>query len=166
MTGRMAAALGIRHGPVHAELRINDDGVWPIEVAGRSIGGMCATILEFGAGMSLEEIILRHSVGYEIQSLERTGLAAGVMMIPIPKRGSCAASAVSRRQVRCRGSPGSKSPHRSINRWCRFRRARVTWASSSPARLIRTVETALREAHAALVFEVAPMVPLTLVSQS
>ena len=48
MTGRMAAALGIRHGPVHAELRINDDGVWPIEVAGRSIGGMCATILEFG----------------------------------------------------------------------------------------------------------------------
>jgi biotin carboxylase len=86
-TSRMAAALGIRHGPVHAELRINDEGVWPIEVAGRSIGGMCSTILEFGAGMPLEEIILRHAVGRDIPSMERTGQAVGVMMIPIPGEG-------------------------------------------------------------------------------
>jgi biotin carboxylase len=62
MTARAAAALGLRDGPVHAELRINDDGVWPIELAGRSIGGLCSTILEFGAGMSLEELILRQAV--------------------------------------------------------------------------------------------------------
>jgi biotin carboxylase len=87
MTSRMAAALGICHGPVHAELRINHDGIWPIEVAGRSIGGMCSTILEFGSGMPLEEIILRHAVGSEIPSVERAGQAAGVMMIPIPAAG-------------------------------------------------------------------------------
>jgi biotin carboxylase len=87
MTSRMAAALGIRHGPVHAELRINEEGVWPIEVAGRSIGGMCSTILEFGAGMPLEEIIVRHAVGRDIPSTQRNGQAVGVMMIPIPGEG-------------------------------------------------------------------------------
>jgi biotin carboxylase len=87
MTSKMAAALGIRHGPVHAELRINDDGVWPIEVAGRSIGGMCSSILEFGAGMALEEIILRHAANREIPSTSRSDRAVGVMMIPIPAAG-------------------------------------------------------------------------------
>ncbi|HYP60116.1 MAG TPA: ATP-grasp domain-containing protein [Thermomicrobiales bacterium] len=86
-TERMAGALGIRHGPVHAEMRINEDGVWPIEVAGRSIGGLCSKILEFGAGMPLEEIILRHAVGREIPSTERSDQAVGVMMIPIPGDG-------------------------------------------------------------------------------
>jgi biotin carboxylase len=86
-TERMAGALGIRQGPVHAELRINEDGIWPIEVAGRSIGGLCSTILEFGAGMPLEEIILRHAIGREIPSTERNGQAVGVMMIPIPGEG-------------------------------------------------------------------------------
>ena len=86
-TALSAAALGLREGPVHAELRINDDGVWPIELAGRSIGGLCSTILEFGAGMSLEELILRQAVGLELPSVELRGGAVGVMMIPIPKRG-------------------------------------------------------------------------------
>jgi biotin carboxylase len=87
VTERSAAALGLRHGPVHAELRINDEGVWPIELAGRSIGGLCSTILEFGAGMSLEELILRHAVGMELPSTERSGGAVGAMMIPIPAAG-------------------------------------------------------------------------------
>ena len=87
MTSRSASALGLREGPVHAELRINDEGVWPIELAGRSIGGLCSTILEFGAGMSLEELILRQAVGLELPSVERNGGAVGVMMIPIPRRG-------------------------------------------------------------------------------
>jgi biotin carboxylase len=87
MTARSASALGLRSGPVHAELRVNDDGVWPIELAGRSIGGLCSTVLEFGAGMSLEELILRQAVGRELPSIERKGGAVGVMMIPIPKRG-------------------------------------------------------------------------------
>jgi biotin carboxylase len=86
-TARMAEAVGLRHGPVHAELRIDGETIWPIEVAGRTIGGMCSTILEFGAGMPLEEIILRHAVGMKIPSLERMNGAAGVMMIPIPGAG-------------------------------------------------------------------------------
>ena len=56
-------------------------------MAGRSIGGLCSTVLEFGAGFSLEEIILRHAVGMPLPSTERAGGAAGVMMIPIPKGG-------------------------------------------------------------------------------
>ena len=87
ITARSAAALGLRHGPVHAELRINDEGVWPIELAGRSIGGLCSTILEFGAGMSLEELILRHAAGLESTGAERSGGAVGAMMIPIPSAG-------------------------------------------------------------------------------
>ncbi|HET7094780.1 MAG TPA: ATP-grasp domain-containing protein, partial [Thermomicrobiales bacterium] len=55
-TAEAAAALGLREGPVHAELRINDEGVWPIELAGRSIGGLCSSVLEFGVGVSLEEL--------------------------------------------------------------------------------------------------------------
>jgi biotin carboxylase len=86
-TARAAAALGLREGPVHAELRLNDAGPWIVEIAGRSIGGLCSTVLSFGAGMCLEEIILRHAVGRPIASFERTGGAAGVMMIPIPGAG-------------------------------------------------------------------------------
>ncbi len=82
-----ATSLGLREGPVHAELRVNDQGPWMLEIAGRSIGGLCSTILEFGSGMCLEELILRHAIGYEIASIEREKHAAGVMMIPIPSAG-------------------------------------------------------------------------------
>lgn len=86
-TAEAAAALGLREGPVHAELRINDEGIWLIEMAGRSIGGLCSTVLEFGAGISLEEIILRHAVGEALPGGTGMDHAAGVMMIPIPKGG-------------------------------------------------------------------------------
>ena len=82
-----AAALGLREGPVHAELRVNEQGPWMLEIAGRSIGGLCSTILEFGSGMCLEELILRHAIGEEISSIRRNDYAAGVMMIPIPSAG-------------------------------------------------------------------------------
>jgi biotin carboxylase len=82
-----AASLGLREGPVHAELRVNEQGPWMLEIAGRSIGGLCSTILEFGSGMCLEELILRHAIGQEIASIERDKDAAGVMMIPIPSAG-------------------------------------------------------------------------------
>lgn len=86
-TAEAAAALGLREGPVHAELRINDEGIWLIEMAGRSIGGLCSTVLEFGAGISLEEVILRHAVSQPLPSSTSMDHAAGVMMIPIPKGG-------------------------------------------------------------------------------
>ena len=82
-----AASLELREGPVHAELRVNEHGPWMLEIAGRSIGGLCSTILEFGSGMCLEELILRQAIGQEITSIEREKHAAGVMMIPIPAAG-------------------------------------------------------------------------------
>src|SRR5258708_4310289 len=84
---RAAASLELREGPVHAELRVNEHGPWMLEIAGRSIGGLCSTILEFGSGMCLEELILRQGIGQEITSIEREKHAAGVMMIPIPAAG-------------------------------------------------------------------------------
>lgn len=86
-TARTADALGLREGPVHAELRVNDDGVWIIEIAARSIGGLCARTLRFGTGISLEELIIRHAIGMEVESLQRERQPAGVMMIPIPHAG-------------------------------------------------------------------------------
>jgi biotin carboxylase len=87
-----ARALGLSDGPVHVELRIHDAepgdaGPWLIELAARSIGGLCSRTLSFGTGMSLEEIILRHALGWPIASLERERPAAAVMMIPIPRGG-------------------------------------------------------------------------------
>jgi len=81
------AALGLTDGPVHAELRVNAEGPWVIEVAARSIGGLCSRTLRFGTGMTLEELILRHALGWPLPSLDRDQRAAGVMMIPIPRAG-------------------------------------------------------------------------------
>jgi biotin carboxylase len=86
-TSAACAALGLSEGPVHAELRVNDDGPWILEIAARSIGGLCSRTLRFGTGMTLEEIILRHALGWSIATLERERPAAGVMMIPIPRAG-------------------------------------------------------------------------------
>jgi biotin carboxylase len=81
------SALGLAEGPVHAELRVNAAGPWVLEVAPRSIGGLCSRTLRFGTGVTLEELILRHALGRPIESLERERQAAGVMMIPIPRAG-------------------------------------------------------------------------------
>ena len=82
-----ALALGLREGPVHGELRVNDEGPWIIEVAARSIGGRCSSTLRFAADLGLEELILRHALRMDLPSLEREGGAAGVMMLPIPRGG-------------------------------------------------------------------------------
>jgi len=87
-TERACRALGLEEGPVHAELRLNSDGVYPVDIAARSIGGLCSRTLSFGTGMSLEELLLRHAIGAEVPSYERQASAAGVMMIPIPVAGT------------------------------------------------------------------------------
>ena len=87
ITARAVAALGLCSGPIHAELRINDDGIWPIEIAARSIGGLCSRMLRFGTGLSLEEIILRQALGQPLESLKRQDGGGGVMMLPVPESG-------------------------------------------------------------------------------
>jgi biotin carboxylase len=82
------AAIGLTEGPVHAEARITDDGrVVLIEVAARSIGGLCSRALTFGAGVSLEEVILRHALSLPFDDIERERAASGVMMLPISHAG-------------------------------------------------------------------------------
>ena len=86
-TENAAKALGLKEGPVHAELRVKDGCAWMLEIAPRSIGGLCARTLRFGTGMSLEELIIHHAIGHDVNSFEREENAAGVMMIPIPHAG-------------------------------------------------------------------------------
>ena len=84
-------ALGLTQGPVHAEFRVNEEGVWPLEVAPRPIGGLCARALRFvgtdGELIGLEELLLRHAVGLPGSEWARELEASGVMMIPVPKSG-------------------------------------------------------------------------------
>ncbi len=89
---RATKALGLYHGPLHAEMRINPHGVWVLEVAARSIGGLCSRALRFcgpgrGALISLEELLIRLALGRDVQAIQREAAASGVMMIPIPQAG-------------------------------------------------------------------------------
>jgi biotin carboxylase len=79
-------AYGLVHGPIHAELRLHDGEAWILEVAARTIGGQCARLLQSGTGHSLEALVMAQAMG---EPLEPQGqdMAAGVLMIPIPKAG-------------------------------------------------------------------------------
>ena len=85
-----ASAIGLRHGPLHAECRVNDRGVYVLEIAARPIGGLCSKALRFVSPhdeASLEEVLLRHALGEDVSHFSRERAASGVMMIPIPRRG-------------------------------------------------------------------------------
>ena len=86
-----AGAVGLRHGPIHAECRVNARGVFVLEVAARPIGGLCSRALTFtapdGSHASLEEVLLRHAINEDIGGYTPVSDASGVMMIPIPRRG-------------------------------------------------------------------------------
>jgi biotin carboxylase len=84
---RACRAAELVTGPVHAEVRVNDRGIWILEVAARSIGGLCGRVLTHFLGMSLEELILRQAVAEPLVVAGERGAAGGVMMIPIPGRG-------------------------------------------------------------------------------
>ena len=154
---RAVRAIGITDGPIHAELRYNENGPWLIELAARPIGGRCSAVLRFGDNaISLEEIILRHALGMAIPSLQRERLAAGVMMIPIPGagrlrevRGVAEAKRVPLvEDVQITAHPGERLiPFPEGSRYPGFIFAR----GETPA----AVETALREAHSRLTFVIA-----------
>jgi biotin carboxylase len=162
-TAEAAAAVGLREGPVHAELRINDRGVWPIELAGRSIGGLCGSVLEFGVGVSLEELILRHAVGLPLPEtgIDLAAPAAGVMMIPIPRGGmlrgwsgaedACAVPGVTGVEITAKpNQPVVPLPEGASYLGFIFARG------ETPA----FVEAALRAAHARLSFRIEPTIVL------
>lgn len=151
-----AAALGLRDGPVHAEVRLNERGAWLVEIAARSLGGLCSRTLRFGAGVSLEEVILRHAAGLQMLSVEREPKPAGVMMIPIPRAGILrgvhgeaeAARVPSIEDVTISIPCGQQLvPLPRGDRYLGFIFARGNTAAA--------VEAALREAHRRLRFDIA-----------
>lgn len=79
-------AYGLSEGPIHAECRINKNGVWILEVAARTIGGSCGRLLNVGSGYSLEELVLLHAMGKRVE-IKTIDSAAGVLMLPIPGAG-------------------------------------------------------------------------------
>ena len=83
---RACVAAGVTEGVVHAEARVNDAGVWLLEIAPRGIGGLCGRVLAATLGMDTAEIVLRHAVGLPVPA-QANDSAAGVMMIPIPASG-------------------------------------------------------------------------------
>lgn len=88
---RAIEALGLSHGPIHAECRLNTDGVFVLEIAARPIGGLCSKTLRFYEQdtkyATLESVLLRHAIGDPVTGYRREKQAAGVMMIPIPSEG-------------------------------------------------------------------------------
>src|SRR5579863_5799913 len=144
-----ARALGLVHGPIHAEFRLNDEGVWPLEVAPRPIGGLCARALRFGPeNISLEELLVRHALGMPGSDLEREEAASGVMMIPVPANG-----VLERVEgiEEARTTPGVTS----IEITARLKDAIVAWPEGSSylgfifarGNALEMVEAALRAAH-------------------
>jgi biotin carboxylase len=84
---RAVNALGFTHGPVHAEMRVNPEGVWMLEAAARPIGGLCSRVLRFDGDATLEEVLLRHALGEDVSRFRLIPGGHGVMMIPIPRAG-------------------------------------------------------------------------------
>ena len=170
-----AAALGLTDGPIHAECRLNvgevgragnDDSVFVLEVAARPIGGLCSKALRFksvdGDDASLEEVLLRHALGQSVTDYRREDDAAGVMMIPIPSEGRFRGveGVDLARGVRGiedvvitakRDQPIQPPPEGGTYLGFIFARG------EEPG----TVVSALREAHAQLRFEIAPLVPVS-----
>ncbi len=154
------AALGLVEGPIHAELRLGASGPVILEIAARTIGGLCARTLRFGAGVSLEELVVAHAMGLPLASVQRERRAAGVMMLPIPTAGIL-------RKVEgveaARAVPGIEDVVITIDEgrpveplpegdaYLGFAFARAEDAAN--------VETALRRAHALLRIDIRPPLP-------
>lgn len=160
-TSTAARALGLHTGPIHAELRVNEEGAWIVEIAGRSIGGLCSQVLRFGVDASLEELILRQAANLPLEGLAKKDQAAGVMMLPIPEAGllrsvsgveqAAAVPLIDSIEITARlNYPLTPLPEGDSYLGFIFARGQTPEA----------VEAALRAAHACLSFEISPLLAL------
>jgi biotin carboxylase len=159
---RTVKALGLTHGPVHAEFRINDEGPWVLEAAPRPIGGLCSRALRFGPQrMLLEELLVRHALGMQGTDIAREEDASGVMMIPVPKSGVLEKV---EGEEPARSTPGIED----LQITARVHDAIAAWPEGSSylgflfahAKTPGEVETALRLAHGQLKFEITERLPV------
>jgi hypothetical protein len=159
-------ALGLTHGPVHGEFRLNERGVWPIEVAARPIGGLCARALRFQLEnetepIGLEELLLRHALDLPGWDAARETVASGVLMIPVPQSGILekVEGAEDARRV-----PGVTE----LEITARWRDYIAAWPEGSSylgflfarGETPTEVENALRAGHAKLNFKLTPRLPV------
>jgi biotin carboxylase len=158
---RACALAGLDNGPVHAEMRVNAQGVWLLEIAARSIGGLCGRMLQHALGMSLEELILRQALRLPLPGANSRE-ASGVMMIPIPRQGMfLGARGLERAQavagisgIQITANPGQLiAPPPDGASYLGFIFAR----GAAPV----AVEASLREAHAKLEFDIQAAQPLS-----
>lgn len=159
-------ALGLSHGPIHAEFRINEQGVWPIEVAPRPIGGLCARALRFSLDeetepMGLEELLVRHALELPGWNSLRERVASGVMMIPVPTSGIL--EAVSGEEP-ARSIPGITE----LSITARLHDAIAAWPEGASylgflfarGKTPEEAEQSLREGHKKLSFRITPRLPV------
>jgi biotin carboxylase len=152
-----AEAIGLDEGPVHAEVRFNSEHVTLVEIAPRSIGGLCSRALRFQGGVSLEEVLLRQASGEDPAQFEREPRASGVLMIPIPHAGilreidgvEAASSVGGVEELRLVVPPGQPvAPPPEGGRYLGF----IFSRGDGP----RNVEQALRQAHRKLRIRIDP----------
>jgi biotin carboxylase len=159
---RTVQALGLTHGPVHAEFRINDEGPWVLEAAPRPIGGLCSRALRFGPQrIFLEELLVRHALGMQGTDLGREDGASGVMMIPVPHAGVLEKV---EGEEQARRTPGIEN----VQITARLRDFLAAWPEGATylgfifahAKSPVEVEAALRLAHSQLKFEIVERLPV------
>jgi biotin carboxylase len=158
LTELAVAALGLAFGPVHAEVRIEGDEAAVIEIAARSIGGLCGRSLRFGLlGTTLEHLLLRAAVGLPRRAMHREERASGVMMLPIPAEGVL-------REIRWKEAalevPGITGLEITVPIGTRVRPLpegdRYLGFLFASAESPDEVEASLREAHGLLDIEISP----------
>jgi formate-dependent phosphoribosylglycinamide formyltransferase (GAR transformylase) len=159
---RTVTALGLSDGPLHAEFRVNDEGPWVLEAAPRPIGGLCSRALRFGPErIFLEELLVRHAVGLPGAGLARESQAAGVMMIPVPASGILEGVEGVEQAA---ATPGVDE----VQITARLHDYIAAWPEGSSylgfifarGEMPVDVEVALRSAHQALRFRIAPRLPV------
>ena len=162
---RAVQALGLYHGPIHAECRVNSRGVFVLEVAARPIGGLCAKTLRFerlGHTIGFEDILLMHAADMPTMEWRREHLSSAVMMIPIPRSGTfrrvdgveAAGHVPYIDEIHITAKPDQQLlalPEGASYLGFIFARAATA----------RDAEGALREAHARLRFTIDPLIPVS-----
>ena len=179
-----ARAMGLTHGPMHAEFRVNFDvegrryagneGVWPLEIAARPIGGLCAGALRFvpadentaaqqqeHLSIGLEELLLRHALNLPGSDWLRERQAAAVMMIPVPASGTLEkvdGEEAARRTPGITGLFTTARLHDHVAAWPEGSSylGFLFASADSPEEAVR----ALRAAHAELRYTLAPRLPV------
>ena len=155
-------ALGLTHGPLHAEFRVNRNAPWVIEAQPRPIGGLCSRALRFGADrFFLEELLVRHALGLEGSDLPREREAAGVMMIPVPQSGVLERVEGTEEAA---ATPGIEEIHITA----RLHDFIAAWPEGASylgfifaqGTTPEKVEAALRKAHGKLRFDLTPRLPV------